>query len=184
MGRIATIEFALAKRWGTDAHRTCSGMSTKPPPTPSSPPSRPPRKPIAAKTARRLYRGPHELTANGSEFVGILYSVVVRIGASGWLITTEWWRNSTFAWRSPPGCFAFFGFFFSRPCLSRPLPMVRSFHDQGQFAQEGLDIGDQPDRLPAPAVGQLGHHRGVDVDADRTHPGGQHVAGRDRVQHR
>src|SRR5437660_380785 len=56
IGMMATSELALAYRCGTCAHSTCSGTSTKPPPTPSSPPSIPPRKPIARKTAWRRVR--------------------------------------------------------------------------------------------------------------------------------
>src|SRR5260370_11777230 len=50
----------------------------------------------------------------------------------------------------------------SRPCLLRPLAMTASFYDEGQFAQEGFDIGDEPDRLPAAPVGKLGDDGRVD----------------------
>src|SRR5690348_13518893 len=48
-------------------------MRMKPPPTPNRPPSSPPRNPIAAKTARRLYRGPHELTPTALSSWGSLF---------------------------------------------------------------------------------------------------------------
>src|SRR5581483_5984791 len=40
-------------------------------------------------------------------------------------------------------------------------------HDQ--LAEEGLDVGDEADRLPRPAVGQLGDDRRIDVHANRAH---------------
>src|SRR2546427_495252 len=66
IGMIATSEFALANRCGTPAHSTCSGTSTKPPPTPKRPPSRPPRKPIAAKMPGRLIRSTGAASRAGS----------------------------------------------------------------------------------------------------------------------
>ena len=85
---------------------------------------------------------------------------------------------------APPGSFTFFFFLASRPCLSRPLPMATSFYHKRQLAQEGFDIGDEADRLPAATVGELGHHRRVDVNANGAHTRWEHVAGGDRVQHR
>src|SRR6266571_3393753 len=147
IGMMATSEFALAYRCGTAAH-------TK---QPSEQP--------AQKADRQ--KDPGAACAGD-------YSVVLG-GVSGWLVTTEWCRNWTFDGTAASGCFAFFFFFGSRPCLSRPLPMTPSFHDQGQFAQERFHVGDQPDRLPAAPIRELGDHRGVDVDAHRAHSGGQHV---------
>src|SRR5207302_578699 len=120
--------------------------------------------------------------ADRGEDAGAAYSVD-RGGVSGWFTTTEWCRNWTFDGTAAPGSLAFFFFFASRPCLSRPLPMALSFHDQGQFAQERFDVGDQTDRLPAAAVGELGHHSRVDVDTYGAHARGQYVAGADGVPH-
>jgi hypothetical protein len=46
----------------------------------------------------------------------------------------------------PPGTLTFFFFLGSRPCLSRPLPSGTTYYYEGQFAQEGFDVGDEADR--------------------------------------
>src|SRR2546428_10056827 len=76
IGMMATRELALAFFWPTPAHSTCSGIITKPPPTPRRPPRKPPRNPIAAKIARRsmrLIKGSPRTLGEASEFVGFLF---------------------------------------------------------------------------------------------------------------
>ncbi len=52
-----------------------------------------------------------------------------------------------------------------------------------QAAQEQSDVTDDADRLACAAVGYLGDNGRVDVHADELDPCGEHVAGRDGVQH-
>ena len=52
-----------------------------------------------------------------------------------------------------------------------------------QLAQERLHVGHQPEGLRGAAVGQLGDHRRVDVDAHRPGRRRQQVAGGDGVEH-
>src|SRR5437588_8516741 len=55
---------------------------------------------------------------------------------------------------------------------------------QHELSQEGIDVGDEADALPAASIRELGHDGWVHVDADGVHRCRQEVAGGDRVQHR
>ena len=79
-----------------------------------------------------------------SEDGAAVYSVDDLKDVSGWFTTTEWWRNSTFGWRSPPGCFAFFGGIFPASSLS----MIVS-HRLLSRAASDIELYDSRSRSPS-----------------------------------
>ena len=54
----------------------------------------------------------------------------------------------------------------------------------GQLMKKQPDVGHQPDRLRRTPIGELGHDRRVNIDADHGRPRRQHVPDANAMEHR